>query len=135
MAHSLEARCPLLDHRVIELAATQSSARHGDMQVTKRLFRDVIRAWVPEAVLSRPKRGFGVPLRRWFQEQMIGWAREILLDPHTAQRGCTRPAAAARRGIARPRETHLGARLSRALGAPARGRSFADAPDAVCMRS
>ncbi len=89
MAHSLEARCPLLDHRVVELAATQSSARHGDAQTTKRLFRDVIRPWVPEAVLTRPKRGFGVPLRRWFHEQMIGWAREILLDPHTAQRGWT----------------------------------------------
>ncbi len=89
MAHSLEARCPLLDHKVIELAATQSSARHGDAQTTKRLFRDVIRPWVPDAVLARPKRGFGVPLRRWFQEQMIGWARDILLDPHTAQRGWT----------------------------------------------
>lgn len=89
MAHSLEARCPLLDHRVIELAATQSSARHGDARTTKRLFRDVIRAWVPETVLARPKRGFGVPLRRWFHEQMIGWARDILLDPHTAQRGWT----------------------------------------------
>jgi len=89
MAHSLEARCPLLDHRVIELAATQSSARHGDSQTTKRLFRDVIRAWVPDAVLSRPKRGFGVPLRRWFHEQMIGWARDILLDAHTSQRGWT----------------------------------------------
>jgi len=89
MAHSLEARCPLLDHRVIELAAAQSSARHGDAQTTKRLFRDVIRPWVPDAVLARPKRGFGVPLRRWFHEQMIGWARDILLDPHTAQRGWT----------------------------------------------
>ena len=89
MAHSLEARCPLLDHRIIELAATQTSARHGDSETTKRLFRDVIRAWVPDAVLSRPKRGFGVPLRRWFHEQMIGWARDILLDPHTAQRGWT----------------------------------------------
>jgi asparagine synthase (glutamine-hydrolysing) len=89
MAHSLEARCPLLDHRVIELAARQSSARHGDRHTTKRLFRDVIRAWVPEEVLLRPKRGFGVPLRRWFHEQMIGWARDILLDRHTAQRGWT----------------------------------------------
>jgi len=89
MAHSLEARCPLLDHRVIELAASQSSARHGDARTTKRLFRDAIRPWVPEAVLTRPKRGFGVPLRRWFQEQMIGWARDILLDPHSAQRGWT----------------------------------------------
>jgi len=91
MAHSLEARCPILDHRVIELAAAQSSARHGDRATTKRLFREVIRPWVPEDVLARPKRGFGVPLRRWFEEQMIGWARDILVDERSAQRGWTRP--------------------------------------------
>ena len=90
MAHSLEARCPILDHRVVELAARQSSARHSDGTTLKRLFRDVIRPWVPPAVLDRPKRGFGVPLRRWFQEQMAGWAREILLDPRSRQRGWTR---------------------------------------------
>jgi asparagine synthase (glutamine-hydrolysing) len=91
MAHSLEARCPILDHKVIELAARQSSARHGDRTTTKRLFREVIRPWVPSAVLDRPKRGFGVPLRRWFKEQMIDWARDILLDPRSQQRGWTRP--------------------------------------------
>lgn len=90
MAHSLEARCPILDHRVVELASRQSSARHSDGTVLKRLFRDVIRPWVPPDVLDRPKRGFGVPLRRWFQEQMTGWAREILLDTRSRQRGWTR---------------------------------------------
>ena len=90
MAHSLEARCPILDHRVVELAAMQSAARHGGGVTLKRLFREVIRPWVPADVLQRPKRGFGVPLRRWFQEQMIGWAREILLDPRSRQRGWTR---------------------------------------------
>ena len=90
MAHSLEARCPILDHPVIELAATQSSERHGDRTTTKRLFRKVIEPWVPADVLTRPKRGFGVPLRRWFHEGLIGWAREILLDSRTAQRGWTR---------------------------------------------
>ena len=90
MAHSLEARCPILDHKVIELAAQQSSARHGNAALTKRLFREVIRPWVPADVLERPKRGFGVPLRRWFQEQMIDWARDILLDPRSRQRGWTR---------------------------------------------
>jgi asparagine synthase (glutamine-hydrolysing) len=90
MAHSLEARCPILDHQVIELAARQSSARHGDAARTKRMFRDVIRPWVPQSVLERPKRGFGVPLRRWFKDSMIDWARDILHDPRTEQRGWTR---------------------------------------------
>jgi asparagine synthase (glutamine-hydrolysing) len=90
MAHSLEARCPLLDHRVIELAAGQPSSRHGSAVDTKRLFREVIRPWVPAEVLTRPKRGFGVPLRRWFQEGLMSWARDILLDPRSAQRGWTR---------------------------------------------
>jgi asparagine synthase (glutamine-hydrolysing) len=90
MAHSLEARCPILDHRVVELAARQSSARHSDGTTLKRLFREVIAPWVPPAVLDRPKRGFGVPLRRWFQEQMTGWARDILLDSRSRQRGWTR---------------------------------------------
>jgi asparagine synthase (glutamine-hydrolysing) len=90
MAHSLEARCPLLDHHVIEIAGAQAASRHGDAQTTKRLFRKVIEPWVPPAVLTRPKRGFGVPLRRWFQEGMIGWAREILTDSRSRQRGWTR---------------------------------------------
>jgi asparagine synthase (glutamine-hydrolysing) len=89
MAHSLEARCPLLDHRVIELAAAQDAVRHGDAHATKRLFRKVIQPWVPPEVLTRPKRGFGVPLRRWFHDGLIGWAREILVDPRTRQRGWT----------------------------------------------
>jgi asparagine synthase (glutamine-hydrolysing) len=91
MAHSLEARCPLLDHHVIELAGAQASTRHGDAHTTKRLFRKVIAPWVPADVLTRPKRGFGVPLRRWFKEGMIGWARGILSDPRSRQRGWTRP--------------------------------------------
>ena len=91
MAHSLEARCPLLDHRVIELAAAQPADRHGDANETKRLFRKVIEPWVPAAVRVRPKRGFGVPMRKWFEEGLVGWAREILSDPRTQQRGWTRP--------------------------------------------
>ena len=89
MAHSLEARCPILDHRVVELAAQQPSSRHGDRTTTKRLFRELIAPWVPAAVLTRPKRGFGVPLRRWFKDGLIGWARDILTDPRAASRGWT----------------------------------------------
>jgi asparagine synthase (glutamine-hydrolysing) len=50
----------------------------------------VIEPWVPAAALMRPKRGFGVPLRRWFHEGLIGWARDILIDSRTRQRGWTK---------------------------------------------
>jgi hypothetical protein len=46
--------------------------------------------YLPSALFERPKRGFGVPLRRWFEEGLIAWAREILSDPRSQQRGWTR---------------------------------------------
>jgi asparagine synthase (glutamine-hydrolysing) len=91
MAHSLEARCPLLDHHVIGLACRQPAASHGDAQTTKRLFREVVRPWVPPAVLERPKSGFGVPVRKWFAGPLLKWARDILTDRRTNERGWTRP--------------------------------------------
>ncbi len=89
MAHSLEARCPILDHRVVELAAAQPSERHANAGITKRLLREVVRPWVPAEVLQRPKRGFGVPLRSWFKGGLTAWARDILLDSRSRQRGWT----------------------------------------------
>jgi asparagine synthase (glutamine-hydrolysing) len=96
MAHSLEARCPLLDHRVVELAAQQPSWRHGSATSTKVLFKQLVARWLPAETLSRPKRGFGVPLRRWFGEGLVVWAREILLDSRTGARGWTDRAEVAR---------------------------------------
>ena len=72
------------------VSATSALSTSLSSFTTKRLFRRVIEPWVPPAVLDRPKRGFGVPLRRWFHEQLIGWAREILTDPRSRQRGWTR---------------------------------------------
>ena len=96
MAHSLEARCPLLDHRVVEIAAQQPSWRHGSATTTKQLFRRLVAEWLPAETLSRPKMGFGVPLRRWFADGVIRWAREILLDRRTRERGWTDSREAAR---------------------------------------
>jgi asparagine synthase (glutamine-hydrolysing) len=101
MAHSLEARCPLLDHRVVELAAQQPSWRHGSATSTKQLFRRLAARWLPPETLARPKMGFGVPMRRWFAEGLIGWARDILLDRRTDERGWTE-----RREVARLLDQH-----------------------------
>ncbi|PYR41832.1 MAG: asparagine synthase (glutamine-hydrolyzing) [Acidobacteria bacterium] len=96
MAHSLEARCPLLDHRVVEIAAQQPSWRHGSATTTKKLFKKLVAQWLPAETLSRPKMGFGVPLRRWFAGGPIRWARDILLDRRTRERGWTDSREAAR---------------------------------------
>jgi asparagine synthase (glutamine-hydrolysing) len=67
MSVSLEARVPLLDAELVDFALQIP----GDLRVTatesKRLFRRAIEGIVPTSVLSRPKRGFEVPLGRWFR--------------------------------------------------------------------
>jgi asparagine synthase (glutamine-hydrolysing) len=67
MAVSLEARVPLLDFDLVDFALRIP----GDLRVTatesKRLFRQAIRGIVPDFVLTRPKRGFAMPLAQWFR--------------------------------------------------------------------
>lgn len=87
MAHSLEARVPLLDHRLVEFAATipdELKLRNG---ATKRIFKRAMRGILPDAVIDRSKRGFAIPLGRWFRGQLNNFLRDLLLSNRTRQRG------------------------------------------------
>ena len=78
MAASLEARCPFLDDRVIELAwrlPTAVKIRGGQ---GKRPLRRVLRRYLPEASFERPKQGFNVPIGEWLTGPLRGWAEELL---------------------------------------------------------
>jgi asparagine synthase (glutamine-hydrolysing) len=87
MAHSVEAREPLLDHRLIEWAVRlPPDFRLRDGQ-TKWILREAIRGVVPHAILDRPKRGFAVPLGRWFRGRLGGYLRELLLSRRSRDRG------------------------------------------------
>jgi asparagine synthase (glutamine-hydrolysing) len=80
MAHSVEARVPLLDHPLVEFACgLPPGLRMRDGQ-TKFLLRRVLRGRVPDEVLDRPKQGFAVPLRTWFGERLPGFFRDRLED-------------------------------------------------------
>ncbi|HEY3487343.1 MAG TPA: asparagine synthase (glutamine-hydrolyzing), partial [Gammaproteobacteria bacterium] len=87
MAHSLEARVPLLDHKLVEFAATIPSEFKLRAGKTKYIFKQALRGILPDSVLDRPKQGFGVPLGNWFRGQLGGLLREYLLSSRCRQRG------------------------------------------------
>jgi asparagine synthase (glutamine-hydrolysing) len=92
MAHSIEARVPLLDHPLIELAARippELQMRHGR---GKHLFKRALRGRVPDVILGRPKQGFAVPLGRWFRGRLGAIVRELLLSERARRRGIFDPA-------------------------------------------
>jgi asparagine synthase (glutamine-hydrolysing) len=67
MAVSLEARVPILDHVVVEFAMSLPSRLKLRNGVGKMILREAITGLVPDAVLTKPKQGFAVPLREWFR--------------------------------------------------------------------
>jgi asparagine synthase (glutamine-hydrolysing) len=95
MAHSLECRSPFLDHRVVELALAMPLKRKIQAQsgrtkiVLKKAFADLL----PAPIRTRSKMGFGVPISRWFRDQLKNELREVLLDSVCLARGLFRPGA------------------------------------------
>ncbi|MDQ6859626.1 MAG: asparagine synthase C-terminal domain-containing protein, partial [Verrucomicrobiota bacterium] len=87
MACGLEARLPLLDHRLVELAFQIPGDRKIRGRSLKRIFKHAVRDLVPPAVLARPKHGFAVPLDPWFRGELKDFTRDVLLDSRTTQRG------------------------------------------------
>ena len=87
MAHSVEARPPLLDHKLIEFAATIPARFRLRDGTTKYLFKQAMRGLLPDRIIDRPKQGFAVPLARWLRGDLAAFAKDILLSDRAATRG------------------------------------------------
>jgi asparagine synthase (glutamine-hydrolysing) len=87
MAHSIEARPPLLDHKLVEFAATIPARFRMQGRDTKLIFKKAMRGILPDSIIDRQKHGFVVPLARWFRGDLEGFARDVLLSPTCRDRG------------------------------------------------
>ena len=91
MGISLEARTPLLDHRVVEFAWTLPHEFKVQNGVGKRILRDVLSRYVPRELFERPKVGFGVPIDAWLRGPLREWAEDLLDENRLKQEGFLNP--------------------------------------------
>ncbi|MFL6229578.1 MAG: asparagine synthase (glutamine-hydrolyzing) [Pyrinomonadaceae bacterium] len=91
MAVSLEARAPLLDHKLIEFVARIPASLKLRGGETKHIFKRAISDFVPAEILHRAKQGFGVPVQQWINEQLREQMRDTLTDRRARERGYAEP--------------------------------------------
>jgi asparagine synthase (glutamine-hydrolysing) len=87
MAASLEARVPLLDHKLVEFAATLPPHLKVRQLARKYLLKKVSRAWLPPQIIRRRKKGFPTPLSVWFRQEARSFVRDVLSPAAVRRRG------------------------------------------------
>jgi asparagine synthase (glutamine-hydrolysing) len=93
MSVSLECRVPLLDHRLVELAAAMPASikiRGGRL---KHLLKETLRGTLPDEILDRRKRGFGAPMGAWLRSQLLPLMQQVLSPKSIKSRGLFNPQA------------------------------------------
>lgn len=87
MAHGLESRVPLLDHKLVEFAATIPADIKFKNGTLKHLLKTEYSTVLPEAIISRrDKMGFPVPLKEWFDNELKGFILDIFSTMHNKKR-------------------------------------------------
>jgi asparagine synthase (glutamine-hydrolysing) len=87
MANSLEARAPFLDHKIMEFTSSLPSSwkLHGltPKYILKKTFKDIL----PGEIFSRGKKGFGIPLGKWFRNDLKDYLQDTILSNRAVNRG------------------------------------------------
>jgi asparagine synthase (glutamine-hydrolysing) len=91
MAASLEARAPLLDHKLIEFVTRIPARLKMRGAETKHIMKRAVSDLVPAEILNRPKQGFGVPIQQWINSQLKERIRETLTSRSARERGYADP--------------------------------------------
>jgi asparagine synthase (glutamine-hydrolysing) len=76
MASSLEVRAPFLDHELVEFVMSLPSTLKLKGLTSKYILKKAMKGWLPDKVINRPKKGFGVPVAKWVKGEL----RELFED-------------------------------------------------------
>lgn len=87
MAVSLEARVPLLDHRVVEFSWGLPLEWKCNGSESKIILKDLLYKYVPKKLLDRPKVGFGVPIDHWLRGPLREWSESLIDEGRLQQEG------------------------------------------------
>jgi asparagine synthase (glutamine-hydrolysing) len=91
MAASLEVRSPMLDHKLAEFAARLPHAWKMRNNKGKLILREALEKRLPPALLTQPKRGFGVPMAAWFRKELRPMLRDTLTSKAFTERRIANP--------------------------------------------
>ena len=83
MANSLEVRVPFLDHNIVEFIAKCPPTLKYHGITSKYLLKQLAKRYLPRKVINRNKKGFGIPIAKWFCGSLKKPLQEILLDPNS----------------------------------------------------
>lgn len=92
MACGLEVRAPLLDTDVVELATALPGELKLNGLTTKYIFKQAARGWIPDEIIDRPKKGFGMPIGEWLRGPLNDLAHDLLSEPRLRREGLLDPA-------------------------------------------
>jgi asparagine synthase (glutamine-hydrolysing) len=107
MAASLEARVPLLDKELVELAFRVPSRLKVTRRETKALLKQIAAQRVPADCVYRPKEGFSIPIKQWLKAELRPIMEELLAERHLAGDGLFKPQV-----VARLKAEHLAGRAN-----------------------
>ncbi|MGB7848248.1 MAG: asparagine synthase C-terminal domain-containing protein, partial [Candidatus Acidiferrum sp.] len=87
MAVSLEARVPLLDHKLVEFAASLPQNMKVKGLTRKYLLKKASRRWLPSEIINRKKQGFPIPISLWLRNEARSFMRDVLSPAALKRRG------------------------------------------------
>jgi asparagine synthase (glutamine-hydrolysing) len=87
MAHSLEGRAPLVDHKLVEYAAAIPASLKLHGRQLKHILRRVAARYLPDELINRPKQGFGFPIALWMRTSLSGFLRQLFAESRFVELG------------------------------------------------